>query len=277
MNVLSLFDGCAMARVALERAGIPVDKYYASEIDRYAIKIAQKNYPDIIQLGDVRSLSDLSPVDLIIGGSPCQDLSFAGKGKGLDGERSSLFFEYVRLLQILKPKYFVLENVRMKKYYENVFSFYVGVFPVVINSSLVSAQDRKRLYWTNIPNIEQPEDKGIEFKDIMEHNADVKYYYSDKGVDLVLYWGTQREIIVYPHVNKARTLEATMYKNYSKQRLWAVEDVYGWRYLTPLECERLQTLPDGYTEGVSDTQRYKMLGNGFTVDVIAHILSYIGD
>ncbi len=170
MNVLSLFDGMSCGRIALERLGIPVDNYYASEIDKYAIQVSQANYPDIIQVGDVTELdtSTLPKIDLIMGGSPCQGFSFAGKQLAFDDPRSALFFEFVRCVEELKPKYFLLENVRMKKEYLDVISEYMGVEPIMINSALVSAQNRVRYYWTNIPGIEQPEQRGIVLRDILE-------------------------------------------------------------------------------------------------------------
>lgn len=187
MNVLSLFDGISCGRVALERAGIKVNKYYASEIDKYAIQIAQKNYPDTIQLGDVCDINNngfiyskngnkkicYDDIDLLIGGSPCQGFSFAGKQLNFSDPRSALFFEFVRLLKELKPKYFLLENVRMKQEFQDIISEHLGVKPIAINSNLVSAQNRYRLYWTNIPNVTQPEDKGIMLKDIVHENVDI--------------------------------------------------------------------------------------------------------
>ena len=172
MNVLSLFDGMSCGMIALERLGIQVDNYYASEIDKYAIQVSQANYPDIIQVGDVTELdtSTLPKIDLIMGGSPCQGFSFAGKQLAFDDPRSALFFEFVRCIEELKPKYFLLENVRMKKEYLDVISEYMGVEPIMINSALVSAQNRIRYYWTNIPNIEQPEQRGIVLRDILETN-----------------------------------------------------------------------------------------------------------
>ena len=177
MNVLSLFDGMSCGRIALERLGIPIDNYYASEIDKYAIKVSQANYPDIIQVGDVTELdtSTLPKIDLIMGGSPCQGFSFAGKQLAFDDPRSALFFEFVRCVEELKPKYFLLENVRMKKEYLDVISEYMGVEPIMINSALVSAQNRVRYYWTNIPRIEQPEQRGIVLRDILETNASNEY------------------------------------------------------------------------------------------------------
>ena len=150
MNVLSLFDGMSCGRIALERAGIKVDKYYASEIDKYAITITKKNFPNTIHIGDVTKIKaeDLEPIDLLMGGSPCQGFSFAGRQLNFDDPRSALFFEFVRLLKECKPKYFLLENVRMKKEYQDVITEHLGVEPIMINSALVSAQNRKRLYWT---------------------------------------------------------------------------------------------------------------------------------
>lgn len=190
MRVLSLFDGISCGRVALERAGIPVEKYYASEIDKYAIQIAQKNYPDTIQIGDVCKVDFskyIGNVDLIIGGSPCQGFSFAGKQLNFNDPRSKLFFEFVRAIKTIKPKYFLLENVKMKKEYQDIISDLLGVQPIEINSALVSAQNRKRLYWTNIPNVGQPADKGILLKDIVhEYHGDIidieKYCLSEKNL-----------------------------------------------------------------------------------------------
>ena len=178
LTVLSLFDGISCGRVALQRANIPVAKYYASEIDKYAIQVTQKNWPYTIQIGDVKNVwaRNLPKIDLLIGGSPCQDLSIAKAGrKGLDGERSGLFWHYVRLLRTCKPKYFLLENVAsMSKDNKHKITEVLGVDPIMINSALVSAQQRKRLYWTNIPNITQPEDKGLVLADILENGLPYK-------------------------------------------------------------------------------------------------------
>jgi len=173
MNVLSLFDGMSCGMIALDRLGIKVDNYYAAEIDKYATQVSEANYPDIIRLGDVCGVKakDLPKIDLILAGSPCQGFSFAGKQLAFDDPRSMLFFEFVRLLKECKPKYFLLENVRMKKEYLDVISEQVGVQPIFINSSLVSAQSRQRYYWTNIPNVEQPEERGIVLRDILETNS----------------------------------------------------------------------------------------------------------
>lgn len=278
MNIFSPFDGCACARVALDRLGISCT-YYASEVDKWAIQIANKNYPDIIQLGNIQDIkgSSLPEIDLMIGGSPCQDLSIAGNGAGLKGSRSALFYDFVRLLEEIKPKYFVLENVAsMKKVWRDKITEILGVEPILIDSALVSAQQRKRLYWTNIQGVEQPEDKGILFGDIRQHKVN-NFYYTNRGLEWIKRHSqrTGKSLRIWRDTDKAQMLEATMYKKYSAQRFFAIKDILGLRYVTPVECERLQTLPDNYTEGVSNTQRYRMLGNGFTVDVIAHILSYM--
>lgn len=261
INVLSLFDGMSCGRIALERAGIAVNNYYASEIDKHAVKVAMANYPDTIQVGNVCELKaeNLPKIDLLIGGSPCQGFSIAGKQLNFNDERSKLFFEYVRLLEECKPKYFLLENVKMKKEYQDVISSHLGVEPIEINSSLVSAQNRKRLYWTNIPRVEQPDEQGILLRDIIVDGCvnrnksfciDANYY---KGGNLKSYYEKGRRQLVFS--------DHSFFNDFRK--------------LTPLECERLQTVPDGYTSCVSNMQRYKMLGNGWTVDVIAHILKSI--
>ena len=373
MKVLSLFDGMSCARIALDRAAIPVTSYKASELDKYAIKVSHANYPDIEQLGDVCDVKakDVGKIDLLIGGSPCQDLSFAGKGKGLkEGTRSSLFFEFVRLKNELNPKYFILENVRMKQENQDIISEYLGVKPKQFNSSLVSAQNRNRLFWTNI-DFDLPDDKGIILADILEdgvtdrgksHCLDANYFKGGnlksyfekhrrqlvfnrciqvgeadiKGFDIIkrvyspegkaptltTMGGGHREpkvacgsmigrrinpdtgkrddynkdikpvqrieiradsktgtlttvqkdnLVVSPIRDKSKTVRSGGRGSYDRHE-WDSVDKLHWRKLTPLECERLQTVPDNYTNHVSNTQRYKMLGNGFTVDVVAHIL-----
>jgi len=279
--VLSLFDGISCGRVALERAGIKVTRYYASEIDSHAIKISKKNYPDIIHLGDVKNWRewDLPKIDLIIGGSPCQGFSFAGKELNFDDPRSKLFFEFVDILNYYKPKYFLLENVRMKQEYQDIISNYLGVQPIKINSALVSAQNRNRLYWTNIPNISQPLDKGIILKDVLD---------GDESIDFINYFDIMKPVNsksnrvgiigkggqgdrIYTTDKKSVTLMAESGGTGGKTGLYLTGEKTV-RMLMPNECERLQNLPDNYTEGVSKAQRYKMLGNGWTVDVIAHIL-----
>src|SRR6056300_57792 len=206
MNVLSLFDGMSCGMIALDRLGIKVDNYYASEIDKYAIQVSQANYPDIIQVGDITKLdlSTLPKIDLVMGGSPCQGFSFAGKQLAFDDPRSALFFEFHKAISYLQPKYFLLENVRMKKEYLDIISEYMGVEPIFINSSLVSAQSRQRYYWTNIPNVEQPEERGIVLRDILEdgfdterdksHCLDANYY---KGSSVENYLKKSRRQMVF--------------------------------------------------------------------------------
>lgn len=277
MNVLSLFDGISAGQVALERAGIKVDNYYASEIDKYAIQVTMKNYPNTIQMGSVSNWMswdiDLTTIDLVIGGSPCQGFSIAGKQLNFDDDRSKLFFDFANILNHIKminPNVkFLLENVRMKKEYQDVISEYVGVEPIVINSSLVSAQNRVRFYWTNIDIIEQPADRKLVLSDVLEQFVDIKYHLTSEAIDYMsrLRNGKPRwEYHTNPLNGKAACLTANMYKGVP---YGVIKDLI--RKLTPLECERLQTFPDQYTEGISNTQRYKSLGNSWTIDVVAHI------
>ena len=285
MKILSLFDGISCGRVALERAGIPVEAYYASEIDKNAMAISSKNYPDIVQIGDVRNIPTNSDwgFDLLIGGSPCQDLSIikSKTRKGLDGEKSNLFWEYVRILNEVKPKYFILENnFSMRDEARDIISEALGVQPIMIDSALVSCQDRKRYYWTNILNVAQPEDKGIVLGDILENGVPEKYWYAkpftlngdDKKVCATLEFNNQdMHKRVFNPKFKVGTLTTcggggTQKKVLQNGRV---------RKLTPLEYERCQTLPDGYTAGFADTHRYSGCGNGWTVDVVAHILKHL--
>lgn len=301
MNVLSLFDGISAGRVALERAGIKVDNYYACEIDEYAIKIAQANYPDTIQLGSVVDVSAADiphKIDLIIGGSPCQGFSFAGKQLNFDDPRSQLFFEFVRLMKECNPKYFLLENVKMKKQSEDVITEMLGVSPIEINSALVSAQNRKRLYWTNINFDWNIEDQNIMLKDILDDEGWVdreKSYCLDasyfKGGNLKQYFDKKRRQLVF--TNCVQVGKADLNGHDILKRVYSIDGKCPtlntcsggnrepkiitsdttYRKLTPTECERLQTFPDGYTEGVSNTRRYHALGNSWTVDVVCHIFN----
>ena len=271
-NVLSLFDGMSCGQLALDALGIKVNNYFASEIDPYAMQIAKKNYPDTKHIGSVLDVkgSDLPRIDLLIGGSPCQSFSNAGDGSGLDG-KSKLFWEFVRVLKETKPTYFLLENVKMKKEWEKIITDTLGVEPIAINSRLLTAQNRPRLYWTNIPNVIQPIDRGIVLKDILVDQVEEKFYLSDKAIDYMsrLRNGKPRwEYHTNPLDGKSACLTANMYKGVPYGVIKELK-----RRLTPIECERLQSVPDNYTEGVSNTQRFKMLGNGWTIDVIAHILN----
>jgi DNA (cytosine-5)-methyltransferase 1 len=413
LNVLSLFDGMSCGQQALERAGIEVDNYFASEIDKYAMQVTMANYPDTKQLGSVVNVNgaDLPKIDLLIGGSPCQSFSFAGKRKGMatkceteiltlnhylelkaDGYefegQSYLFWEFMRLLNECKPKYFLLENVEMGVKWEKVLSKAIGVNGIHINSALVSAQNRKRIYWTNIgmqPGglfgdlvsiIQKPKDKGILLKNVLEPQVDDKYFLSDKMVDYLSLNSVNQlqkgngfsfkptdgnkksfavtnpskcriddNYIKIAGLTEVRTQEAKQIRketgtnpkrakelilrtdgkigailtsqtpdnlvsintnaveivamrgrlnkdgiiiqqlehrdDYKTNCITSVQkdnlvvNTSKIRRLTPLECERLQTVKDNYTNHVSDSQRYKMLGNGWTVDVIAHIFSYL--
>jgi site-specific DNA-cytosine methylase len=267
INVLSLFDGMSCGQIALDKLGIEVDNYFASEIDKYAMQVTKHNYPNTKHIGDVTKVkgADLPKIDLLIGGSPCQGFSFAGKQLNFDDPRSKLFFEFVRLLKETNPKYFLLENVKMKKEYEKVITDILKVEPIKINSSLVSAQNRERLYWTNIPNIMQPKDKGLFLKDVIE-----------KGSGKLLTDVTAKRPRTLRNFRrldqKAFCMLATMYKLSQSNGMTVIDD-NGLRCISPIECERLQNVPDEYTGIVSNTQRYKMLGNGWTVDVITHIFN----
>lgn len=288
---MSLFDGISCGMLALKRAGIPVKRYVAYEIEKNAIKISQKNYPQIEQCGDVRTadFSQYEGFDLLIGGSPCQDLSNykydRGEVKGLDGEKSGLFYYYVKALKEVKPKYFLLENVAsMEKKWADVISEELGVEPIMINSALVCAAERKRLYWTNIPNIEQPEDRGIVLKDIVIPANEVadKYWYTkypitvhdgDVKVKATIHLNSHRHAKeVYGLNHKCNTLLCDGNGGNLAKKVYQDNRV---RRLTPLEYERLQTLPDYYTDCVADSRRYTAIGNGWTVDVISHILKNI--
>ena len=277
INVLSLFDGISCGHIALDKAGIPINKYYASEIDKYAIKVTNKNYPETINLGDVTTVSGelfTEKIDLLIGGSPCQGFSQAGKMKNFDDPRSKLFWEYVRILQEVKPKYFLLENVVMKQEWQDIISEALGVKPIMIDSSLTSAATRKRLYWTNIPGVGQPEDLGITFGDIRERDVpEGSIYYTDKGIDWIRRHEkrTGKTLRIIGDSDKMQMLEASMYKKYSSQRFFGIEDTHGLRYITVTECERCMNVPDGYTDCCSNTQRYKQLGNGWEVNTITHM------
>ena len=288
MNVLSMFDGMSGGQLSFQRAGLKVDKYYSCEIDKYAQAVTKANFPDTIFLGDVTKVdfSKLTDIDVVIAGSPCQDLSFAGKGKGLEGNRSSLFYKVIEAIKVCKPEYFLLENVKMKKEYQDIISSLLKVEPVFINSKDFSAQNRQRLYWTNIP-VRPWTDKGLVLKDILEPVVDVKYETRNKNNS----YKSQANNSFKPN-DKFQSLCAGTH-GYANGHIESRQLVFNrclqvkvyvpplkWRKLTPIECERLQTVPDNYTSKgimddkevkISNTQRYKMLGNGWTIDVIAHI------
>jgi len=294
-RVVSLFDGMSCGLQALKELGVDVSEYHAFEIDKYAIQIAKKNHPEIIHHGSVEGFdfTQFKDVDIVMGGSPCQGFSMAGKGLAFDDPRSKLFFEFVRALKEIKPKNFLLENVKMKKEYLNIITEHMGVEPVLINSAKVSAQNRQRYYWCNW-EVEQPEDRGILLKDVLESEVDEKYYLKDNWLK---WWDENKDFQLkkkYSSLDsdKAITMTARQYASWNGNfvtdkpvrlghfnsggkgghtGLYKVSESYRIRKLTPIECERLQTLPDNYSEGVSNTQRYKMLGNGWTVEVIKHL------
>lgn len=299
MKVLSLFDGASCGMVALERAGITVDRYVAYEIDKYASQISENNYPQIERHKDVfdGDYTDYKGFNLLIGGSPCTYWSVAKTNRETtsEGLGFELFMQYARALKESEATYFLYENnFGIHKDIQTEISRVLGVEPIMINSALVSAQNRKRLYWTNIPGIKQPEDRGIVLRDIvLDHestiNEAMRGFYDEYGntlqqkepamVDRCYQVGTTQEIKgfdaikrVYSTEGKAPTL-TTMQGGHREPKV--AIDRYQWRKLLPIECERLQTLPDNYTAGVSKTQRHKAIGNGWTVDVIAHIFSHI--
>ena len=266
MNVLSLFDGMSCGMLALERAGIKVDNYFASEIDKNAISISQDNYPDIIQLGNITEWKnwELPKIDLIIGGSPCQGFSFCGNQLAFDDPRSKLFFEYVAILRTIKaynPKVkFLLENVKMKTEHMDVISAQLGVKPVRINSKLVSAQMRDRYYWANW-DIKQPEDKKILLKDIITNG----FVEKNKSWCVLESWNR------FP---KSTESAKGRYKRSMMPIVFDDEACcfdYGWRELEISEVEQLQTVPLGYCKAIGDKKAKGVLGNGWTIDVIAHI------
>jgi DNA-cytosine methyltransferase len=292
MNILSLFDGMGCGRLALDRINIPVKNYFSSEIDIDAVEVVKRHYPNTIFLGSVTNIipDQLPKIDLLIGGSPCQGFSLAGKQLNFEDPRSRLFFEYVKLLNSVQPSWFLLENVVMKTEWSNIISHELGVRPVLINSSLFSAQDRKRLYWTNIPIHKRFEDKKIYFEDILEESVPESFYLSDEVAS--------RMRLVDCTLDRNKSCVMAKLSKYQGDRIFDIRckasslSANGGnnggggcnliihngkiRRITPVECERLQTIPDEYTNiGLSDRKRFKMLGNGWTVDLISWILSQI--
>lgn len=283
IKVLSLFDGISCGQLALAAANIDVESYHASEVDRHAISVTQERFPRTVQHGDVRGVTgaDLPKIDLLLGGSPCQGFSFAGKQLNFEDPRSALFFEFVRVLREVKPLYFLLENVKMKSEYADVISESLGVRPTLINSSLVSAQNRERLYWTNLDFGGPPVDRGIVLRDILEDTGEWPEAPKAAGMKILrnIYPSGGQNGSVYSVYGKSKTLSAgtgARGNGIGSSNAPKIEarNERGWRRLSVLECERLQTIPDGYTAGPSDTQRYKMLGNCWTVEVVAHILRH---
>lgn len=319
MIVISAFDGMSCGQIALNRLGVRPDKYYASEIDKYSTMVTQYNYGNTVQLGDISKITQYdAPMqpDLLIGGSPCQDLSVGGEQKGLEGERSRLFFEYLRLRDLFKPQNFLFENVRAKKSTIKKISEYLGVEPIVINSSKVSAQNRLRYYWTDIDlhsidlfdtkksSIKSPKDRKIHLQDVLQKEVPEKYIFSSKmrayldrivasrpGNKEKIHIESQEHIVCHslqPRSGPAKGGgRGHLYRKDGKAycldtgQVNAIEFKGVTRYLTPVEVCRLQTVPDDYffdkngKQLVSDSQIFKMCGNGWTIDVITHILSHL--
>jgi len=289
MNVLSLFDGMSCGQLAINKAGFKINNYFASEIDKYCIKVTQSNFTNTIQLGDVTKidLKSLPKIDLLIGGSPCQGFSFIGNQLNFEHHESKLFFDFVRILNEIKPKYFLLENVKMKKEHEVIISRYLNVEPILINSSLLSAQNRERNYWTNIMNskdlfglnvcnIPQPKDKNLLLKDIIQPACEVdkKYFLSKKMLSYL-----KLETNIYCKSVKPKELNQKSFCIVKNEGLVRTSNfIYQnnkLRKLTTIEIERLQTVQDNYTNFVCETQRRRMLGNGMTIDIIAYILKFM--
>lgn len=302
MRVLSLFDGICCGHLALERAGIKIDSYDAYEIEKSAIKATQANFPDVVHHGDVTK-EDFTKykgkVDIIIGGFPCMDVSMAGKGAGLKGARSGLFYEFLRAMEECQPKYFLVENVVMKKEWQDIISSYLGVEPIEINSSLVSAQNRRRLYWTNIPNVTLPKDKNITLADILEdiefpNPAAIRGRRLNKAtiVGRRLDENGHRQdydktipITQCLEVRASNTDKSNCLTTVDKDNVLtplpvgrypdAFKNNLPFRYYTTKEMCRLQTVPDDFLNMIPDSAARKALGNGWTVDVIAHIFSFL--
>lgn len=298
LNILSLFNGCGMLRPSLDKAGVKVNQYFSSEIDQYANQIANKNYPDTIQLGDICKWQDwkLPQIDLLTAGFPCQDLSVSGKRKGLSGERSGLLYQALEIRKHLSPRYFLFENVAsMSNYWRGQITQLVGVEPIKLNSKYWGAQNRERYFWTNIPNLRDIEvnqtmnDKGGCINDILESPVE----YKGQTVKRLAPVGNRYKsnystgVIVTPF-GKSPCLRKssdaayivdlkTTLDNVNSTKLAKINDKFYLpveiKKLSPVECERLMNLPDNYTEGVSKTQRYMMLGNGWDIDVLAELLS----
>jgi DNA (cytosine-5)-methyltransferase 3A len=310
MRVFSAFDGISCGQVALERAGIPITSYFSSEIDPHAISVTQKHYPLTVQVGDIRQVkgNKHGKIDLLLAGSPCQDLSCCSRDRqGLAGEKSGLFFEFIRVKEEMQPENFLFENVAsMTKANRDIITRLLGVEPLLINSSLLSAQQRPRLYWTNMKGVTLPDDNGVTIDMILEEMDTVPPEYEVgakfwKGQDSsILPTGPAPYALTERRTEEARKMRREFQKEHGRDfsprrgkemaarfdrkanclttslsREHVIWDGKRFRKLTPLEFERLQTLPDNYTASLSRTQRYAAVGNGWTVDVIAHILKGI--
>lgn len=281
MEILSLFDGISCGQLALQRAGFAPRRYFASEVDESAIAITRKNYPNTIHLGDVRQVRTMAQlgllprVELLMGGSPCQGFSRAGKERGIADVRSQLIFDFINIKDTLKPRYFLLENVKMNKTDLDMISTLIGCEPIEINSALLSAQKRNRLYWTNIPFAPIISNNTL-FWTIREYAGEhLEKYKCNRTASRIRMWadgngrGNEYGCVNVTFADKTNCLTIKQ-DRFSNAGLIQYQDFC--RYLTHVECERLQTLPDNYTSGAGWNARYKHLGNGWTVDVIAHIL-----
>jgi DNA-cytosine methyltransferase len=283
MNILSLFDWMSCWQIAINKLWITDYTYFASEIDKYRMQVTKHNFPNTIHIWDVTQVKweDYKAITLLLWWSPCQWFSFAWKQLNFEDIRSKLFFEYVRILKEVKPRYFLLENVKMKKEYQDIISEYLfWIQPIEINSSLVSAQNRKRLYWIwelqedwtyKRVIVEQPKDKWILLKDILEDKVEEKYYLSNETFEKLKRFESNSRLS--PLDWKSYWLNTMQW--WHRQPKIFEENKLKIRKLTPLECERLQIVPDNYTSYVSNSQRYKMLWNGWTVDIIVYILSQL--
>ncbi len=312
MNILSLFDGISCGQIALNRCGIKYDNYFASEIDKHAIKVTQHNYPNTIQLGDITKWKEwnLPKIDLILAGSPCQGFSFAGKQLNFNDSRSGLFFEFVNILHFYKPEWFLLENVKMKKEYEIIINDQLnGISPILINSNCFCPQFRERLYWSNFEISKEYKYNDSYLSSVLINDVGLKYYlYNSYKVNTIKtneprlnilynnYRYNHRKMWYKPVLVSEVVNDTPNKRSRQTDRLYSIhskcptllanrscdlkidngsDDYKKWRTLTPIECERLQTVPENYTSCISDNQRYKCLGNGWTVDVICHILKGI--
>lgn len=292
ITVLSLFDGMSCGQIALERARIKVNNYYASEIKKHAIKVTKEHYPNTIHIGDVTKVSykngilysengnfEVGEIDLLIGGSPCQNFSIARatryKIDGLEGDKSKLFYEYLRLLREVNPKYFLLENVKMKKESEEQLNNYMGVKGIHINSNLVSYQNRPRIYWTNIPGVEIPQDRNINFQDYKDTDYNYcKQFKVNRTPSREKMWNNgngKNTIGTCANVTNSNKIYCITRKQDRSPNSGLIEFEDFCRYLTRREIELAQTLPVGYTDSLSYNQMQDLCGDGWTVDVIVHI------
>lgn len=282
MKILSCFDGISCGQEALRRIGLPIDQYFASEIHQKAIAVTQDNFPNTIQVGDIKDLNpeELPGIDLMLGGFPCQSFSSSGKQEGFKDERGKLFFELMRIFKQKRPKHFLFENVKMKKPYQDLISECIGFEPILINSRLVSAQNRERLYWTNIPFFGQPEDRRVDWEDISDDHSFAGAMRGRRIGAAGSRSDYDRSIPIAQYIESRSDTKTNCLTTVSKDNIASTERCsrklateVEWRYFSVREMELLQTLPKGYTKAVSESQARSLIGNGWTVEVIAHILS----